>query len=165
MVYRLHWNNPWSAMWRDLNNSWLATCIESTHRPLKLNPVRYLPMGWTVWAGARIVIRHTTCYEFSFIQVNVTLVCRNASPVCMVLARITQYSVSYCYISFSRTSTRASFYIYVFQQFALTHYDVIKGKHFRVTGHLCREFTGDRWIACTQASDAELWLFLWSAPE
>ena len=28
---------------------------------------------------------------------------------------------------------------------------------FRVTGHLCREFTGLRWIPRTKASDAELW--------
>ena len=39
------------------------------------------------------------------------------------------------------------------------------GNMFRVTGHLCGEFTGDRWIPRTKASDAELWCFLWSAPE
>ena len=39
------------------------------------------------------------------------------------------------------------------------------GSIFRVTGHLCGEFTGDRWIPHTKASDAELWCFLWSAPE
>ena len=36
---------------------------------------------------------------------------------------------------------------------------------FRVTDHLCGEFTGHRWILRTKASDAELWCFLWSAPE
>ena len=36
---------------------------------------------------------------------------------------------------------------------------------FRVTGLLCGEFTGHRWIPRTKASDAELWWFLWSAPE
>ena len=36
---------------------------------------------------------------------------------------------------------------------------------FRVTGHLCGEFTGPRWIPRTKASDADLWCFLWSAPE
>ena len=30
---------------------------------------------------------------------------------------------------------------------------------FRVTGHLCSEFTGPRWILRTKASDAELWCF------
>ena len=34
---------------------------------------------------------------------------------------------------------------------------------FRVTGHLCGEFTGPRWIPRTKASDAELCCFLWSA--
>ena len=34
-----------------------------------------------------------------------------------------------------------------------------------VTGPLCGEFTGHWWIPLTQASDAELWCFLWSAPE
>ena len=38
-------------------------------------------------------------------------------------------------------------------------------KKFRVTGLLCGEFTGDRWIPRTKASDAELWYFLWSLPE
>ena len=37
------------------------------------------------------------------------------------------------------------------------------GNTFRVTGPLCGEFTDDRWIALTKASDAELWCFLWSA--
>ena len=35
---------------------------------------------------------------------------------------------------------------------------------FRVTGPLCWEFTGDRWISRTKARNAELWCFLWSAP-
>ena len=39
------------------------------------------------------------------------------------------------------------------------------GNIFRVTGPLCGEFTGDRWIPRTKASDAELWCFLWPSPE
>ena len=35
---------------------------------------------------------------------------------------------------------------------------------FHVTGHLCGEFTGHQFPR-TKASDAELWCFLWSAPE
>ena len=35
---------------------------------------------------------------------------------------------------------------------------------FRVTGPLCGEFIGDRWIPLTKASDAGLWYFLGSAP-
>ena len=39
------------------------------------------------------------------------------------------------------------------------------GNIFRVTGHLCGEFTGPQWISHAKASDAELWCFLWSATE
>ena len=34
------------------------------------------------------------------------------------------------------------------------------GSNFRVTDHLCGEFTGPRWIPRTKASGAELWCFL-----
>ena len=36
---------------------------------------------------------------------------------------------------------------------------------FRVTGLLCGEFSGHRWMPRTKAGDAELWCFLWSASE
>ena len=41
------------------------------------------------------------------------------------------------------------------------HDDVtsLNGNIFRVTGHLCGEFTGPRWIPHTKASDTELWFF------
>ena len=39
------------------------------------------------------------------------------------------------------------------------------GNIFRVTDPLLGEFTGDRWIPLTKASDEELLCFLWSAPE
>ena len=39
------------------------------------------------------------------------------------------------------------------------------GNIFRVTGPLCGEFTGQRWIPLTKASDAELCCFYLSAPE
>ena len=39
------------------------------------------------------------------------------------------------------------------------------GNIFRVTGHLCGEFTGPRWIPCTKAGDVDLWCFLWFASE
>ena len=49
--------------------------------------------------------------------------------------------------------------------FYMTHDGVMKWKLLRVTGHLCREFTGPRWFPHTRASEAELWCFLWSASE
>ena len=47
-------------------------------------------------------------------------------------------------------------------QCRLSHDDVIKWKHFRVTGHMCGEFTGPRWIPRTKASDFDVFL---PAPE
>ena len=38
------------------------------------------------------------------------------------------------------------------------------GTFSRVTGPLCGEFTGHRWIPRTKTSDAELWCFLGAAP-
>ena len=38
------------------------------------------------------------------------------------------------------------------------------GNIFRVTGHLCGEFTGLRGIPSTKASDAELWCFFYMRP-
>ena len=37
------------------------------------------------------------------------------------------------------------------------------GNIFRVTGYLCGEFAGHRWIPLTKASDAEIWYFRWYA--
>ena len=39
------------------------------------------------------------------------------------------------------------------------------GNNFRLTRHLCGEFTGPRLNPHTKVSEAELWCFLWSAPE
>ena len=44
------------------------------------------------------------------------------------------------------------------------HDDVRKWNFFRVTGHLCGEFTGQRRILDTKVSDAELWNFLDLSP-
>ena len=60
----------------------------------------------------------------------------------------------YKYIYISRMNAQVRFAL------SFHHDDVIKWKHFRVTGHLCGEFTGHRWIPRTKASEAELWWFL-----
>ena len=38
-------------------------------------------------------------------------------------------------------------------------------KKLHITGPFWGESTGHRWIPLTEASDAELWCFLWSSPE
>ena len=57
---------------------------------------------------------------------------------------------------------RRSIYKLQLKEFMMTSSN---GNIFLVTGHLCREFTGPRWIPRTKANDAELWCFLWYAPE
>ena len=42
----------------------------------------------------------------------------------------------------------------------LFRYDV-----YSVTGPLCGDLTGHRWIPLAKASDAELWCFIWYAPK
>ena len=61
------------------------------------------------------------------------------------------------------------FYSVKFQHFISVYIGSLmtpsNGNIFRVTGLLYEEFTGDRWIPLTKASDAELWCFIWSGPE
>ena len=45
------------------------------------------------------------------------------------------------------------------------HNDVIKWKHFPRYWSFVRGIHWSRWIPRTKTSDAELWCFLWSAPE
>ena len=57
-------------------------------------------------------------------------------------------------------------YLIAWNDITENHYIMMTSwKHFRVTCPLWGEFTGDRWIPLTQASGAELWCFLWCAPE
>ena len=55
--------------------------------------------------------------------------------------------------------------IYEYLQYTKIVMTSSNGNIFRVTGPLCGEFTGHRWIPLTKTSDAKLWCFLWSAPE
>ena len=59
----------------------------------------------------------------------------------------------------------AAVYLYVWLQQTQPMMTSSNGSTYCVTGLLCGEFTGHRWIPHTKASDAEFWYFLWSAPE
>ena len=85
------------------------------------------------------------------------------------------YRISMAHSSISEFIHMAMYLVtYFLRMFCIMGCDAIKwttlmtssnGNIFRVTGHLCREFTGQRWIPRTKASDAELWCFLWPASE
>ena len=56
----------------------------------------------------------------------------------------------------------------IWDQFSRNHIIMMTPSNrniFHVTGPLCGEFTGDRWIPRTKASDVELWCFLSSTSE
>ena len=55
--------------------------------------------------------------------------------------------------------------IYIFGVQHFNHDDVIKWKHFPRYWPFVRAIHRSLWIPRTKASDAELWCFLWSAPE
>ena len=54
-------------------------------------------------------------------------------------------------------SLSMTYYMYFHLYFMMTSSN---GNIFCVTGHMCEEFTGHRWIPLTKTSDAELWCFL-----
>ena len=64
----------------------------------------------------------------------------------------------WCYWDFPTSHDNMAIFIF----FIMTSSN---GNIIRVTGPLCWEFTGHPWIPHPNASDAELWCFLWSAPE
>ena len=79
------------------------------------------------------------------------------------------------YLSYSKVFTspcievQNMFEMCPFNNIAANHAESVmtssNGNIFRVTSHLCGEFTGPRWIPRTRASDAELWCFLSFASE
>ena len=60
--------------------------------------------------------------------------------------------------TYSPTATR----LWLWNSLSVVMMTTSNANIFRVTGHLCGEFTGHRWIPLTKASDVELCWFLWS---
>ena len=61
---------------------------------------------------------------------------------------------------------KPSMYLFAWWCCYIVYHDYfIKRKHFPQYWPLCGVFTGHRNIPLTNTSDAELWCFLWSAPE
>ena len=77
------------------------------------------------------------------------------------LASNSHYSATVFVETLNRKIIWHQYYFVIFQ----TMMTSLNGNIFRVTGHLCGEFTGGRWLPRTKVSDAEHWYFLWSAPE
>ena len=69
------------------------------------------------------------------------------------------FRVEYC-----NTMTESDLYKFLLFGFSPFMMTSSNGNIFCVTGPLCGEFTGHRWLPLTKASDAELWYYLWSQP-
>ena len=66
-------------------------------------------------------------------------------------------------LSTGHNSKRSTKTRYIWRHFTMMTSS--NGNIFRVTGPLWGESTGHRWIPLTKANDAELWCFVWYAPE
>ena len=130
---------------------WMGTCFPSPGLTfiLAVSVIRHTvvqPIQWPVQNTCQELPRHLSIMEFclwSYIKWP-----RN-SLFCWV------YPPTWC--------DPSKCYVY---RFSTVHMMTSSnGNIFRVTGHLCGEFTGPRWIHRTKASDAELWCFVWSGPE
>ena len=75
----------------------------------------------------------------------------------MLLDNVTAERTVKWYTLMSRHPTGTCTFTHIFHDYMTTSSN---GNIFRVTGLLCGEFIGDRWIPHTNASDAELWYFL-----
>ena len=112
-----------------------------------------------IWAINNIPCNHgkiaskVMCHRIWMAHVPDKLLPPDISTHCTSLAIGEKWPVSWMY-----------FYLRFFQR--LVHMITSSnGNIFRVTGHMCGQFTGRRWILRTKASDAELWCFLWIASE
>ena len=123
---------------------------------------RYLidvdPMVFVYWAGVFVNSKPDQRFNFVmvvFIVLYWTAIYRESIVPCSPITHSTSRSrrVSCDYFGIHRFKT---------EPLMMTS---SKGNNFRVTSHLCGEFTGDRWNTRTKASDAELLCFPWSAPE
>ena len=104
------------------------------------------------------------CYSNpSSVSLNILL--RVCLPVCLSITQsILRYicAVHCCVITHACLSWSNIWWVPGHHQYMMTS---SSGNIFSVTGPLCGEFTGPRWIPLTKASDAKFWYFLWSMPE
>ena len=77
---------------------------------------------------------------------------------------IRRFTCKWMIIAYMMRNYQTWYYISFFD-WPLINMTSSNGNIFRVTGPLWGESTGHRWIPLTKADDAQLWCFLWSAPE
>ena len=147
-------------------------CMRSDpSRLLPWQKVVYLPNAaeFTLKGMGKIDRNQTTLKHNKALTVCMILgtYCIHFSDVIMsaMASQITGFSIVYSTVCSCTENTKAlnihSLHIVVYYIMMTSS----NGNIFRVTGPLCGDFTGHRWIPLTKASGAELWCFLWFAPE
>ena len=154
-----------------------------------LAPGRRQPI---IWTNAGILLIRTNFSEilseiraFSFKKMHLKMSSAKWRPFCLGLNMliITDFGSMRClnpYIQSDNSSSSWCYLLYLYPTlnkiYLILSYLILyspmflmmtspNGTIFHVTGPLCGEFTGHRWIPLTKASDAELSCFLWSVPE
>ena len=108
------------------------------------------------WAAK--IFQHTRLYIWCWRGLYcVCIICFHSYPAKVFCGNIILFDMFSICCTVNNTGLKPTWYAYMMTS--------SNGNIFRVTGHLCGEFTGPRWIPHTKASDAELWFLLWSAPE
>ena len=94
-------------------------------------------------------------------QCSVMYVRRALNPKFVIYTKLFVLSSQFSACLWCQTAMRTDWLLWI-----TVDEDVIKWKTFSsVTGPLCGEFTGDRWIPHTKASEANLWCFPWCTHE
>ena len=130
-------------------NRWDCEDVEDTWATLSL----IIVLGWIAGLHEVLESRGSSLpYFVEMIDARVATTCKVAVVVVVVVvdvavpipAKDTQHDTRRMYSLLGTTSSNGSL--------------------FRITGPLCGEFTGPRWIPLKKSSGAELWWYNWSAP-
>ena len=126
--------------------------------------IKYSGFLWQTFCYYRLFVRHnivTTLIE------GVPLWCSLMLYVSIICSYQGQWTSKFTLWRYCHTQANNAVTTQPYDD--ITNFNIMmtssNGNIVRVTGHLCGEFTGPRWIPHTTASDAELWCFLWSASE
>ena len=107
------------------------------------------------------VTTSSTASDENFVKMTTFLFqCTWANVIQMLWRHMTPINKSHWVIAFAGELCRDVYWGCVWNMMTL-----LNGNFARVTGPLWGESSGHRWIALTKASNAEIWYFLWSAPE
>ena len=135
-------------------NAWLSLKISRKFVPKVRNN--------NIPSLAHIMAWHRPGYK----PLSETMMMKLLTHICVTRPQSFTADTSQNLLSTSKYKHHISYLVAIKVPWNSTELDMLtssNGNIFRVTGYLCEEFTGHRWIPRIKVSDAELWCFLWSA--